>query len=70
MDVIILVFRDRPNSLLCKAMCFDVDDRSGALAAYASLGPELRPLMYVAHVVEPLQLAGPISRSTCSLRES
>jgi hypothetical protein len=56
MDTIIVVFRDRPNSLLCKAMCFDADDQFGALAAYASLGPELRPLIYQAQVIAPVQL--------------
>jgi hypothetical protein len=37
-------------------MCFDADDQSGALAAYASLGPELRPLIYQAQVIAPVQL--------------
>ncbi len=65
MDTIIVLFRDRPNSLLCKALCFDADDQSGALAAYASLGSELRPLIYQAQVIAPVQLTRVPSLSAC-----
>ena len=65
MDTIIVLFRDRPNSLLCKALCFDADDQSGALAAYTSLGPELRPLIYQAQIVAPVQLTRTPSLSVC-----
>ncbi len=65
MDTIIVLFRDRPHSLLCKALCFDADDQSGALAAYASLGPELRPLIYQAQVIAPVQLTRTPSLPAC-----
>jgi hypothetical protein len=61
MDTIIIVFRDYPHSLLCHAVCLDADDRAGALAIYASLKVEQRPLIYLARVVEPERLTKPIS---------
>jgi len=61
MDTIIIVFRDYPHSLLCHAVCLEADDRAGALAIYAGLKVEQRPLIYLARVVEPERLTQPLS---------
>jgi hypothetical protein len=47
--------------LLCHAVCLEADDRAGALAIYAGLKVEQRPLIYLARVVEPERLTQPLS---------
>jgi hypothetical protein len=55
-ESILVVFQDRPHSLLYKALCFEADDRTAALAAYAALDLEKRPMLYRAQLITPTQL--------------
>ncbi len=58
MDLILLIFGET-GCLVKQALCFEEHDRASALQAYADLSVEVRPLLYRATLIEPIDLLKP-----------